>query len=148
MAEKLKVLFLCTANSARSQMAEGLLRHLAGGGFEVHSAGLESRGLHPMAVQAMAELGIDISDQTSKSLRVYMGHVHFNTVITVCANAEDQCPAPLWSNGEKMHWPFDDPAAIEDDATARLETFREVRDAIRERISQWLVEIGYTAERI
>ena len=90
---KQKVLFLCTQNSARSQMAEGFLRHLAGDRFEVYSAGIDpTDGIHPCAIEAMSEVGIDISDQYPKGLRTYLGKEFFNYLIIVCARAEEKCP--------------------------------------------------------
>ncbi|MBK9123831.1 MAG: arsenate reductase ArsC [Chloroflexi bacterium] len=138
---KIKTLFLCTGNSARSQMAEGLLRYMAGDLFEVYSAGLDPKGLNPFAILAMDELGIDIRGQRSKSLREYMGFMHFGWVITVCANAEEHCPAPLWANGNKEHWPFDDPAAGEGSDDAKLAAFRTVRDQIKARLVPWIGEV-------
>lgn len=135
-----KVLFLCTGNSARSQMAEGLLRHLAGDQFEVHSAGLEPKGINPYAVRAMDEIGIDIRSHTSDSLKKYMGKVHFQYVITVCGHADTNCPAGLWSRGEKFHWPFEDPAAAQGTDEEIVAEFRATRDAIKARIESWLAE--------
>ncbi|NDJ76039.1 MAG: arsenate reductase ArsC, partial [Chloroflexi bacterium] len=109
--KKIKVLFLCTGNSARSQMAEGFLREYAGNVFEAHSAGLDPKGMNPYTVRAMQEVGIDVSGQESKSIREYMGKVHFRYLITVCAHAEENCPTNAFGYGEKLHWAFDDPAA-------------------------------------
>jgi arsenate reductase (thioredoxin) len=139
-----KVLFLCTGNSARSQMAEGLLRHYVGDRFEVHSAGLEPKGINPYAIRAMDELGIDIRSQTSDSLKKYMGHVHFQYGITVCSHADHHCPHALFSRGQRLHWPFDDPADATGSDEAIMDKFREVRDQIDTRIKQWLEEL--TAE--
>ncbi len=140
---KLKVLFLCTGNSARSQLAEGLLRALAGEQFEVFSAGTEPKGRILPEVQAvMREIGIDISSQWSKSVMVYIGKVNFGYVITVCADAEENCPAVFLNMGTHEHWPFDDPAKFAGDDEARLTSTRRVRDQIEERLRLWLTEQG------
>lgn len=138
---KPKVLFLCTGNSARSQMAEGLLRTLAGEHFEVFSAGTEPKGrILPEVQEVMREIGIDISGQWSKSVTEYLGKVNFGHVITVCADAEENCPAVFLSMGIHEHWPFDDPAKFAGDDEARLESTRRVRDQIEERLRLWLTE--------
>lgn len=135
------VLFLCTGNSARSQMGEAFLRHYAGERFDVYSAGLEPKGLNPYTIRTMEEIGIDVRGQTSNSLLEYMGKVDFRYVITVCGHADENCPAPLWKGGEKLHWPFEDPAAETEEAVAVLR-FREIREQIRARIQDWLRELG------
>ena len=136
---KTKVLFLCTGNSARSQMAERLLRALAGEQFEVFSAGTEPKGsILPEVQQAMREVGIDISSQRSKSVMEYMGKVNFGYVVTLCADAEENCPAVFLNMGIHEHWPFDDPAKF--DKEQRLESTRRVRDKIEERLRLWLIE--------
>lgn len=141
--EKARVLFLCTGNSARSQMAEAFLKRYAGHVFEVHSAGLEPKGVHPMAVQVMDELGIDMSLQRSKHLDEYMGKMHFSYLITVCSHADASCPAVFPGVGVRMHWHFDDPAAAQGtEEEERLAAFRRVRDEIRDRILAWLKERG------
>ncbi len=137
---KTKVLFLCTGNSARSQMAEALLRHHAGDRFEVYSAGLEPKGIHPYTVQVMEETGIPLTGQYSKDVREYMGKLHFGYLITVCANAEEKCPTTFPSVRQRLHWAFDDPAAAEGAAEEKLHKFREVRDQIDQRIRAWLAE--------
>ncbi len=127
-----KVLFLCTHNSARSQMAEGLLRSLAGDRFEAHSAGTEATQVRPLAVRAMAEIGVDVSDQESKTLERYLGEP-VEHVITVCDAANETCPVfPGAKN--RLHWSFEDPAQATGTEEERLEMFRKVRDEIRERI--------------
>ena len=132
-----RVLFLCTHNSARSQMAEGYLRGLGASRFEVASAGTEARGLNPFAVQAMAEDGIDISLQESKTLDRYLNEA-FDLVITVCDDANETCP--YFPNAkERRHWSFPDPSAVRGDDATRFAAFRVVRDAIRERIEQELL---------
>jgi len=132
MSEPIRVLFLCTGNSARSQMAEGLLRHLGSGRFEAFSAGTEPRPLHPLAVQAMKELGIDISKQNSKSLSVFLDQP-FDFIITVCDRARDNCPT-LPGGSERIHWGFDDPAEAQGNEIERMLVFREVRNEIEKRI--------------
>jgi arsenate reductase len=136
---KPKVLFLCTGNSARSQMAEGLLRALAGEQFEVFSAGTEPKGrILPEVQEVMREVGIDISSQWSKSVMEYMGKVNFGYVITVCSDAEENCPAVFLNMGIHEHWPFDDPAKF--DEGQRLESTRRVRDQIEGHLRLWLIE--------
>lgn len=134
------VLFLCTGNSARSQMAEAFLRHYGGDRFDVHSAGMEPKGLNPYTIRAMDEVGIDIRNHTSDSIRKYMGITYFNFAITVCADADEKCPHALWSRGQKLHWPFDDPAAVEGSDEEKLAKFRQVRDQIEARVREWLEE--------
>lgn len=133
-----RVLILCTHNAARSQMAEGLLRARAGDRFEVHSAGYEPSQVHPLAVEAMADIGIDISGQRSKGTKDYLGHVWFRYLIIVCARAEEFCPTVFPGVGERLSWPFDDPSAAEGSHEERLAVFRRVRDAIDQRLSDWL----------
>ena len=136
-AERSGVLFLCTHNSARSQMAEGLLRHLAGDRFESYSAGTEATHVRPLAIRAMDEIGIDISGQESKTLNRYLG-VPFDYVVTVCDEANEACPFfPGAKN--RLHWSFEDPAQATGSEEERLGVFRRARDKIRERIEQELV---------
>lgn len=138
---KAKLLFLCTGNSARSQMAEAFMREYAGDQFDVYSAGLEPRGIHPLTVRVMDEIGMDISQQQSTDLHEYLGRVNFGYLITVCERAEKNCPtAFLNSGGERMDWFFDDPAAIQGAEEARLAKFRTIRDQIDGRIKVWLTE--------
>jgi arsenate reductase len=140
--EKRNVLFLCTGNSARSQMGEALLRHHAGEQFDVYSAGLEPKGLNPYAIRAMDELGIDIRGQHSKSTKEYMGRMFFHFVITVCGHADKSCPQALWAQGgKKLHWPFEDPAAVEGMDEEKLAAFQETRDALEACITFWIEEL-------
>ena len=142
---KPKVLFLCTGNSARSQMAEGLLRALAGEHFDVFSAGTEPKGrILPEVEEALREVGIDTSMQWSKSVMEYLGKVNFGYVITVCADAEENCPAVFLNMGTHEHWPFDDPAKFAGDDETRLTSTRRVRDQIENRLRLWLVEQNIT----
>ncbi len=145
---KRNVLFLCTGNSARSQMGEGLLRRAAGDRFEIYSAGLEPKGMNPFTVQAMDEIGIDVRSQWSKSVKEYMGRIFFHYVITVCGDADESCPQALWANGGiKLHFPFDDPAALVGTDEEKLALFRRVRDEIDARLQRWLAELETEAAR-
>lgn len=136
---KPRVLFLCTGNSARSQMAEAFLRSLAGDRFEVHSAGVDAKGFILPSVKAvMDELGIDMSGQRSKSVSEYLGRLHFAHVITVCGDAEENCPAVFLNMGTHEHWPFDDPAEFDGGEAERLDHTRQVRDQIARRVREWL----------
>lgn len=129
---KKRVLFLCTHNSARSQMAEGLLRRMAGDQFEAFSAGTEGTRVHPLAIEAMREVGIDISGQTSKTLDAFAGE-HFDYVITVCDRANEACPI-FPNDTERIHWSFEDPSAAEGTDDRKLRVFRSVRDMIQQRL--------------
>ncbi len=135
MSVKKRVLILCTGNSARSQMAEGLLRHDGGERFEVESAGVEPSRVRPQAVEAMREIGVDISAHRSKSVEEFAGQ-EFDYVITVCDNAKEQCPV-FPGKTRRIHWSFDDPAAAVGDEAERLAVFRRVRDEIRERLREF-----------
>jgi len=136
-AAKKRVLFLCTHNSARSQMAEGLLRTLGGDRFEAFSAGTEATHVRSLAIRAMAELGIDISGQQSKTLERYVNEP-FDAVITVCDQANEACPV-FFGARERLHWSFPDPSKAGGTEDQQLEVYRQVRDAIRNRIQQELV---------
>jgi arsenate reductase len=136
LGERLRVLFLCTHNSARSQMAEGLLRHLAGDRFEVHSAGTQANFVRPLAVRAMTELGIDISGQESKTLNRYLGEP-FDYVVTVCDAANEACPV-FPKAKRRLHWSLEDPSRATSSEEERLEVFRSVRDELLERIEKEL----------
>lgn len=126
---KKRVLFLCTHNSARSQMAEGLLRKLGGEHFEVFGAGTEKTRVHPLAIDAMRESGIDITGQSSKTLDAFTGE-HFDYVITVCDRANESCPI-FPGDTERIHWSFDDPSAATGTDEERLRAFRTIRDSIQ-----------------
>ena len=140
MSEKSKVLFLCTHNSARSQMAEGLLRHLAGDRFEAMSAGTEATHVRPLAIRAMEELGVDISHQESKTLDRYLQE-RLDYVITVCDDANEACPFfPGAAN--RLHWSFEDPSKATGSEEERLVVFRSVRDGIRVRVQAEFVNGG------
>ena len=125
-------MFLCTHNSARSQMAEGFLRHIAGDHFEVHSAGTEASQVRPLAIRAMAEIGVDISGHTSKTLERYLGRA-WDYVITVCDDANESCPVfPGAAN--RNHWSFTDPSRATGTEEEQLAVFRRVRDQIVQRV--------------
>ena len=136
---KPKVLFLCTGNSCRSQMAEGFLRHRAGDQFEVASAGTHPSTLNSEAVEAMREVGIDISIHRSKGIGELLGQ-HFNYVITVCGRAKESCPIFPGATYQ-YHWPFDDPAAAKGSSEERKAVFRRVRDEIAQRIREFIDEL-------
>jgi arsenate reductase len=134
------VLFLCSGNSARSQMAEAFLRKYAGDRFDVHSAGLQPREIHPVSVQVMNEVGISLEGHRPKSLGEYLGKVTVRYAIIVCEQAEKSCPRVWPFSPQRLFWPFDDPAAFAGDDDEQLQKFRLVRDQIRGRILQWLEE--------
>jgi arsenate reductase (thioredoxin) len=138
---KIKVLFLCTGNSARSQMAEALLRHYAGDAFDVYSAGLDPKAIHPLTIRVIEEIGIPLAGHYAKHVREYMGKVHFGYLITVCSAAEQQCPATFPDVSHRLHWPFDDPAAFAGTEEEKLQKFREIRDQIRQWIKMWLAAL-------
>jgi arsenate reductase len=140
MSDRKHVLILCTGNSARSQMAEGLLRHLAGERFEVASAGVSPTHVRPEAITVMREIGIDISQHRSKSVDEFTDQ-EFDYVITVCDNANEQCPV-FPGNTQRIHWSFDDPAAVEGDEHARLAVFRRVRDEVLHRLQVFIPRAG------
>jgi arsenate reductase len=133
---KTRILVLCTGNSARSQMAEGLFR--AAGGVEAFSAGVRPSAVRPEAIAAMREIGIDISGQRSKSVDEFAG-ASFDYVITVCDNARDACPV-FPGRATRIHWSFEDPAAVEGSERERLDAFRRTRDRLQERIKALLAD--------
>ena len=138
--DKTRILFLCTHNSARSQMAEGLLRHLAEDRFEAMSAGTEATRVRPLAIRAMEQLGIDISGQESKTLDRYL-HEPFDHVITVCDDANETCPFFPGAQS-RLHWSFEDPSKAEGSEEEQLEVFRRVRDGIKDRVQAELMNGG------
>jgi arsenate reductase len=140
LGERARVLFLCTHNSARSQMAEGILRHLGGERFEVHSAGTGATHVRPLAIRAMDEIGIDISGQESKRLERYLEEP-FDYVITVCDDANEACPFfPGAAN--RLHWSFKGPSRARGSEEEQLAVFRSVRDRIKDRVQAELVNGG------
>ncbi len=142
--DKKKVLFVCVHNSARSQMAEALLKHIAGDRFEVESAGLEPGKLNPLAIGVMQEMGIDISENKTKSVfDFYKEGKRYDYVITVCDESQAQkCPVfPGTAVMRRIHWGFDDPAGFQGSWEEKLEKTRQVRDRIKKQIEQWLIII-------
>jgi len=135
-----RVLFVCTGNSARSQMAEGLLRQLGQGEYDVASAGTKPSRVNPFAIQAMDEKGIDISRHTSDHVDKYMGQ-EFDFVITVCDNAKETCPY-FPTNKTRLHWSFEDPAAATGDDEEILAEFRRIRDQIEAQIKKFLQNLS------
>ena len=133
-SDRRRVMFVCTHNSARSQMAEGMLRAMGGDTFEVFSAGTEATGVRPEAIAVMDEIGIDISGHTSKSLAPFMGE-SFSWVITVCDEAAEACPT-FPGAASMAHWSIPDPSAADGALDARLEAFRAARDTIADRVRQ------------
>jgi len=140
VAQRCRVLFLCTHNSARSQMAEGLLRYLAGDRFEAYSAGTEATRVRPLAIRVMEEIGIDISSQASKTLDRYLNEP-FDYVITVCDEANEACPF-FPGASTRLHWSLTDPSQAEGSQQERIAVFRRVRDELRNRIEQELTIQG------
>lgn len=136
MSNKNKVLILCTGNSARSQMAEGLMRQMGGNKFEVASAGVSPTQVRPEAVEVMKEIGIDISQHFSKDVDRFVAD-NFDYVITVCDNANEHCPV-FPGHARRIHWSFEDPAQVEGDEATKLSAFRTIRDQIKQRIATFI----------
>ena len=136
--DKTTVLFLCTGNSARSQMAEAFLRKYGGEAFEAYSAGLEPKDINPYTRRVMQEIGLDLSGHRSKSVTEYMGKKFFSYLITVCDQAEKNCPTTFPGVGQRLHWSFEDPAAFVGSDADTLQKFREIRDQIEQRVKAWL----------
>jgi arsenate reductase len=137
------ILVLCTGNSCRSQMAEGYLRHFAGGRFDVYSAGLDVKDrVHPLAVEVMEEDGIDISGHRPKDSKQYLGKLAVTYLVIVCDRANESCPRVWPGMLNRLYWPFDDPAEFSGSKEDTLQVFRRVRDEIKERIQSWLDEEG------
>lgn len=132
---KPKILFLCTGNSARSQMAEAWLRSLGSDRFEAYSAGTDPKPVNPLTIEVLREAGLDIHEQTSKHFKQYFGHVVFHTLITVCAEADAACPVNFPGVQKRLHWKFDDPAAATGTREEKLAVFRRVRDEIKARVA-------------
>ncbi|MGH2401165.1 MAG: arsenate reductase ArsC [Candidatus Limnocylindria bacterium] len=134
--DRQRVIFVCTHNSARSQMAEGMLRAWGGDRYEVFSAGTEATRIRPEAVRVMDEIGIDISGHTSKTLEPFLGEP-FDWLVTVCDDAREACPT-LPGVRKQAHWSIEDPSAVEGDEQARLQAFRVARDELRDRLHRFL----------
>lgn len=146
IANKPCVLFLCTGNTARSQMAEALLRKRAGGRFEACSAGLApKRAVHPYTLRVLSEIGIDPTGLKPKGLDKYLGKAQVRHAVVVCETAQESCPRIYPFALETLYWPFEDPAAFEGTDAERLRKFREVRDEIDLRIQTWLEEGPHAA---
>lgn len=133
-----RVLFLCTGNTARSQMAEAILRQRAGDRFEVHSAGLEPTEVRPETIAVLQEAGVPVDGLRSKDVDEYLGKMHVNHLITVCAHAEEHCPRIWPVGGHRLFWEIDDPAAVTGPDDERLAAFRSARDEVARRIDDWL----------
>ena len=146
--QKTKVLFLCTGNSARSHMGEALLRHYAGDLFEVHSAGLEPKGLNPYTIRVITEIGIDMSGHRSKNVTEYLGKTSFGYLIIVCGHAEENCPTTFLGAAQRLSWHFEDPAAAKGSDAEILAKFRAVRDQMDDRIRTWLAAQGFAVKAI
>lgn len=137
---KPNLLVLCTGNSARSQMAEALFREHGSDLFNAYSAGTEPKGVNPLTVEAMAEIGIDMIAHRSKNLSEYLGHLPVHTLVLVCGDADKKCPSAWPGVFQRLFWPFDDPAACEGTHAERLAKFRTVRDQIEAKVVAWLKE--------
>ena len=137
--DKTKVIFLCTGNSARSQMAEAFLRKYAGDHFEVYSAGFDPQPINPLTVKVMNEVGLSMDSHYSKNLKQFLGKTHFGIIITVCVNAEEKCPT-MPGVSTRLYWPFEDPAKCQGTEEEKLGKFREVRDQIDTKVKNWLKE--------
>lgn len=145
MASRQRVLFLCTGNTARSQMAEAFLRHYGGSQFEAHSAGMEPKTINPYTVQVMQEAGISLEGQQSKGVGVYLGKTLFHYLITVCDHAEQNCPTAWPGVNKRLHWSFEDPAAFRGSEEETLAMFRAVRDQIELQVRRWIANFDSAA---
>ena len=141
MNTKPQVLFLCTGNSARSQLAEALLRHHARGRLIAQSAGTQPKGVHPLTIAVLRERGVETAQLRSKHVDEFRGCAPPAYMIVVCSEADRACPAGALAAGERLFWPFPDPAGIKDSEAERLAAFREVRDQIEQRIIEWLRDL-------
>lgn len=138
--EKPRVLFICTGNSCRSQIAEALLRHRGGDRYEADSAGLDPKGVHPRTIQVLDELGIDTNPLHSKHIKEFLGKVAVRYAIVVCDKAQNSCPQVYPFAPHNLFWPFEDPAAFQGNEEETLNEFRRVRDEIDQTIQTWLRE--------
>ena len=134
--DRTRVLFLCTHNSARSQMAEGFLRAMAGDRFEAQSAGTEKTSVNPLAIRVMAERGIDLGGHTSKTYDGLMPE-RWDYLVTVCDDANERCPF-VPGSVKRLHWSFEDPSRATGAEDERVQVFRRVRDQIQQRLAEWL----------
>jgi arsenate reductase (thioredoxin) len=142
MSDKTRVLFLCTRNSARSQMAEAFLRQYGQDHYEPHSAGLAPGEIDPMTVQVMSERGFDLSGHRAKGIDEYLGKVLFQYLIVMCAEAEKNCPSVWPGLSERLFWPVEDPSASTGSEQERLTAFRTARDRIEAMVKHWVAETG------
>ncbi len=133
-----RVLFLCTGNTARSQMAEAILRQRAGDRFEVHSAGLEPSAVRPETIAVLEEAGVPTEGLHSKGVDEYLGKMHINYLVTVCAHAEEHCPRIWPVGGQRLFWSISDPASVDGSENDRIEAFRHARDETTRLIDEWL----------
>lgn len=138
--KKAKVIIICTQNSARSQIAEAFFNKFGEDIIEVHSAGFEPAEVNPNAIKVMKEIGIDISNQRSKSVKEFLGRLSFGYVIAVCKKAEGKCPTIFPGARKLLSWPFDDPAEMTGSEDDKLKKFRQVRDEIEEKVQVWVSE--------
>jgi arsenate reductase len=138
---RLNVLFLCTGNSCRSVMGETLLRHIAGGRFNVYSAGTNPKGVNPLTLQVLNEAGVDTSGVRSKHVSEYLERMTFHYVIIVCDDAAETCPRVWPGMQNKLFWPFEDPPRFEGSDEQRLDKFRQVRDQIAAKLRAWVAEL-------
>jgi arsenate reductase len=141
MKKKPRVLFLCSENRARSQMAEALLRKHAGDQLEIYSAGLEPTPIHPTVYRVMEEVGLDLEGHYAKGVDQFLNKVYLGILITVCEKAEEKCPT-FPGLGERLFWPIPDPAAVEGTEQESLEAFRKARDELEKHIVDWLESRG------
>ena len=123
-------------------MAEAFVRKYAGDRFEAYSAGLEPKGLNPLTVKVMNEIGVDVSEQKSKNINTYLGKIKFQYLVNVCDDADKNCPTGIPGVDQRMHWSFEDPAALGGTEEEKLTKFREVRDRIEKKVKNWLAEQG------
>lgn len=142
--DKTKILFLCTGNSARSQMAEAYLRHYGGDRFEAYSAGLSPSVINPYTVRVMDEAGVSLEGQWSKDVNLYVDRHDLDYLITVCGHADQNCPRAMLDVRHRLHWDLEDPAAATGDDAEKLARFREIRDQIDGRVREWIAEQAVT----
>lgn len=138
MNQKTRVIFLCTGNSARSQMAEAFLRHYGGERYDAYSAGLEPKGINPYTLRVMEEIGFSMEGSSSKGVEVFLGKMLFQYLITVCDSAEKNCPTMWPGVNQRLHWSFEDPAAFEGSDEEKLAKFRQIRNQIEQKVLRWL----------
>jgi arsenate reductase len=139
--DRIRVLFLCTGNTSRSQMAEAILRDRAGGRFEAHSAGLSPGEVRSEALAVLREVGIATDGLRSKGVDEYLGRIHINYLITVCTGAEEKCPRIWPTGGVRVFWPIDDPACVEGPEADRLAAYRRARDDLSGRIDEFIRDV-------